>query len=132
MDIDTAAEALGRHVEAEADKRCRAEEKALNDDGSQPTGKRYKPKKYRALPDERRREIWAEVVARVVERKLVFHGPAPAGETGRWRTEKPITGDKAVDESELRGARVVYDASGRRRAEFDASGRRIYHWKPNA
>lgn len=129
MDLDTAAEALGRHVEAEADKKCRAEEKALNPE-ERPTGKKYRPRKHVPLPDERRREIWVEVTARIVERRLVWHGPAPKGETGRWRTEKPITGDKQIDEVEHKGARTVLDASGRRRAEFDAAGRRTYYWTP--
>lgn len=92
-------------------------------------GRRSKPAKHKSLPDERRREIWGEVISRIVERRLVWYS-TPTGESGRWRTEKPITGDKQIDEVEHKGARVIYDGAGRKRAEFDAGGKRIYFWRP--
>lgn len=134
IDLDTAAHALGKHIEAAADKKCRAEEKDLNPKPARSSGKRSKsspPREHVALSDERRQEIWSEVVTRVVDGKLVWHY-AMSGETGRWRTEKPVTGDKLIDEVRDKGARVTYDGDGRKRAEFDAGGKRIFFWKPKA
>lgn len=132
IDLDTAAHALGKHIEAEADKARRAEEKALNPKPSGGGGKWSKgagPREHKSLPEERRREIWLEVVARIVDDRLVWYH-AGEGDTGRWRTEKPITGDPKIDQVQLSGARVVYDGQGRRRAEFDAGGKRTFFWKP--
>lgn len=133
VDLDTAAHALGTHIEAEGEKARRAEEKALNPKPSSGGGgrgsRRSAPREHRSLTDERRREIWAEVVARIVDNKLVWHD-TPSGESGRWRTEKPVTGDRLVDEVQHKGARTVYDGQGRKRAEFDASGKRTFFWKP--
>jgi len=133
VDVDTAAHVLGQHVEAEVDKKRRDEEKALNPKPARSTGRRSSSstsREYRHLSDDRRREIWVEVVARVVDGTLVWHDAPPSGETGRWRTEKPITGNRLIDEVQHKGARVVYDGQGRRRAEFDADGQRVFFWKP--
>lgn len=137
LDLDTAAHALGHHVEAEVDKRRREEEKALNPDPP-PGTRRSKsaPRKHRPLPEERRSEIWSEVTARVVERKLVWHLDSLDGETTpkgtpvRWRVEKPVTGDKTIDDVRDKGMRKLMDQHGRVRAEFDEGGTRIFHWKP--
>ena len=131
MDLDTAARALGTHIESEVEKQRRAEEKALNPKRTG-GGKKSKgsTREYVALTEERRREIWVELVAKIIDDKLVFHIAPGKGKTGRRRVEKRATGDKAIDANPNKGARTVYDAEGRRRAEFDASGKRTFHWDP--
>lgn len=137
LDLDTAAHALGKHVEAEVDKRRRAEEKELNPDPPPASrGKAARRRKHVPLSEERGGEIWTEVVARIIDRKLVWHVDAtdgektPKGESVRWRLEKPVTGDKQIDEVRDKGARRLLDQHGRVRAEFDAGGQRTFFWKP--
>ena len=135
QDLDLAASALGNHVKGEFEKRRRQAEKKLNPPSTGTKGKGRTHSPYRPLGDDRVGEIWIETVAEIIEDKLVFHmdgaeKPKPGSQPARWRIEKPKTGDRSIDSSASTGARTTYDEHGRRRAAWDADGRRVFFWKP--
>lgn len=136
QDLDLAAAALGSHVKGEFEKRRKGGEKKLNPPSAGAKGKaKAKHSPYRPLGEDRLQEIWIETVADIIEDKLVFHMDAPekpknGDKPARWRIEKPKTGDKTLDDSAHKGVRTSFDEHGRRRAAWDASGHRVFFWKP--
>lgn len=138
-DLDAAVSMLASHVEAEfhrrrdaADKENRPKEPASS------KGRRGPKAGYKPLPEWRVDEIWVETVSDVVEDRLIFHLDSLDGKQAakkgsrplRWRVEKLRTGDPALDERRDAGARVLFDEHGRKRAIFNAVGKRTYHWSP--
>lgn len=135
-DLDAAAAALGGHVKAEFEKARRARDKELNPPRQPTKGKKERPRPHKSIPDHELDEIWQTVVARVVERKVLFFidGDRDVGDDAnepcRWRIEKPVTGDRKIDEVANKGERETRDHKGRLRAAFDAEGTRTFFWKP--
>lgn len=113
---------------------------------TQSTGKPSKTtREYQPTEDWEAQEVWAQAVGRVVDDVVVFFedgrrspdNPDPLeglayikGKPIRWRTEKPITGNAAIDRSPGKGARTKFDELGRKRLEYDTNGKLIYRWAP--
>lgn len=145
QDLDSAAHIIGSRVKREFERLCddereRRRKRATN--RQKTSGKKagaYKAPA--ALTDDERDAMFDTAYSRIVLGEVTYEVPATvsaaawdaallSGDTSSrqemWKVVKPITGDPKVDDSPRKGARTVFDSQGRKRREYDATGRLVW------